>query len=530
MRGTHRMHPFEQFLEDFIPKVSLKNRQLNKVLWILETTGSSDAGDLKAELDTELRMLYNDPDTYAKLLKWDQDPALKDPILKRQLNMLIRAFKENIIPPDLLEEISKKEAALLLSYANFRPKMDGRALSENDIRDILKKEQNVPLRKQAWEASKQIGEVLAPQILNLVALRNKAAQAIGYPDYFQMQLDLQEVDEKWLFSFLEKLAEQSKHAYESVFHTIEDHQSGRFNVSKDELGPWAWSEPFCQEDPIDTQELDSLVDNIDICDESVKFYKNMGIDIVPILNKSDMFERPGKNQHAFCINVDRDSDIRTLNNVKQNIKWFETVLHEFGHAIYEMGYNSSLPWLLKQPPHMLTTEAMALIAGRQAYLPQVLQSFKKNGKQMELIKKAGESLSRRQLIFSRWVLVMTYFERELYRNPQQDLNKLWWQMVNKYQLIRIPKNRAAKSDWAAKYHMGLAPVYYYSYLLGEVFASSINKAVASEGSQNLSSQNAGHFLQQKLFHPGASLKWSDLVVHVIGEPLTAEAWIKQFTN
>ncbi len=79
-------HPFEQFLAVFVPKVAQKTRQLNKAFWILETTGRSDAADLKAELDAEVRLLYNDRKTYEKLLEWDKDNALNDPLLKRQLN------------------------------------------------------------------------------------------------------------------------------------------------------------------------------------------------------------------------------------------------------------------------------------------------------------------------------------------------------------------------------------------------------------------------------------------------------------
>ncbi len=119
-------HPFEEFLDVFVPKVAQKSRQLNKAVWILETTGSADAADLKAELDAEVRLLHNDRKTYEKLLEWDKDPDLKDPLLKRQLNILIRSFKQNMIPPKLLEEIVQKEASLAQVYANFRPEVDGK--------------------------------------------------------------------------------------------------------------------------------------------------------------------------------------------------------------------------------------------------------------------------------------------------------------------------------------------------------------------------------------------------------------------
>jgi len=525
-------HPFETFLSDFVPRVSRKSTQLNKALWILETTGSADAADLKAGLDTELRLLFNDPAVYQKLLIWEKDPTIADPLLKRQLNVLIRAFKQNQIPRTLLEEIAQKEAALAMSYAMYRPEIDGKKVSENEIRDILKKEKSPERREAAWEASKKIGEVLAPQILALVTLRNEAAASLGYPDYFQMQLDLQEVDAAWLLKTLDDLAKKSDEAYALLVKEIESVLSDEFGVPGSRLGPWAWSDPFCQEDPLHTEELDQLVAGVDISKASVDFYQGMGIDVSPILSRSDMFERPGKNQHAFCINVDRAGDVRTLNNVKDSVKWLETVLHELGHAIYELGYDPRLPWLLREPPHMIPTEAMALIAGRQAYRSGSLGRLVGPSKEKEALrKKADFSLRRRQLIFSRWVLVMTAFESELYREPSQDLNALWWRLVEKYQKIRPPRNRQGKWDWAAKYHIGLAPVYYFSYLLGEMFASSIQETLVKEaGSADLSTERAGRFLNEKLFCPGNSMSWSELIAHVTGKPLSSDAWIREFAQ
>jgi len=45
---------------------------------------------------------------------------------------------------------------------------------------------------------------------------------------------------------------------------------------------------------------------------------------------------------------------------------------------------------------------------------------------------------------------MTEFERKLYENPDQDLNNLWWSIVEKYQHIKKPANWN-NPDWAAKY-------------------------------------------------------------------------------
>ena len=77
------------------------------------------------------------------------------------------------------------------------------------------------------------------------------------------------------------------------------------------------------------------------------------------------------------------------------------------------------------------------------------------------------SLAVSQLVFVRWGLLLVHFERELYRDPDQDLDALWWRMAADFQKVRPPAGRRAP-DWASKIHLGVAPVYYQNYLLGEL--------------------------------------------------------------
>lgn len=519
---------FQKLLASFVETLEKKSTLANKAAWILETTGSQDAADLKAYLDTEVRILLSDPKLYEQLKEWEG--KIEDPLLQREWDVLFRSVKQNLLPKELLQKISNKEAELGSSYTSFRPELNGKKVSENEIRDILKSEVNVSTRIQAWEASKQIGPILAPQILELVELRNQAARHLGYSDFFQMQLELQEVDRTWLLSTFETLSQKSDQAYSDVLREVEKGQRELFHVKEEELGPWSWSDPFCQEDPLDSHALDSLVEGVDIVETCTAFYDRMGMDVRAVLSRSDMFERANKNQHAFCIHIDRKGDVRTLNNVSSSLKWLETVLHEYGHAIYDEAIDPELPWILREPPHMITTEAMALLAGRQAYKASSLPFLVGTSPQKTaLMKLSDKSLARRQLIFSRWVLVMTAFESELYRDPTQDLNQLWWGFVEKYQKIRPPSGREHASDWAAKYHIGLAPVYYFSYLLGEMFASAIQEVLVQEcGSSQIATKAAGDFLRNRLFKPGNRLRWDALVEFVTGKPLTADAWLKEF--
>jgi peptidyl-dipeptidase A len=96
----------------------------------------------------------------------------------------------------------------------------------------------------------------------------------------------------------------------------------------------------------------------------------MGWDDVRVLARSDLYERDGKDQHAFCMHVDREGDVRMLCNLKPTLRWMDTLLHELGHGVYDKYIPQDLPWLLRTPAHILSTEAMALMMGNITIDPE----------------------------------------------------------------------------------------------------------------------------------------------------------------
>jgi len=142
-----------------------------------------------------------------------------------------------------------------------------------------------------------------------------------------------------------------------------------------------------------------------------------------------------------------------------------------------------------------------------------------------------------QLTFSRWAQVMYRFEKALYENPDQDLNTLWWDLVEKYQMIKRPAGRN-EPDWASKIHIATSPCYYHNYLLGELLASQLNhyitaNIVKSDDFRNQSffgNREVGRYLTDKVFMPGASLYWNEMIENATGEKLTARYYADQFVN
>ncbi len=190
-----------------------------------------------------------------------------------------------------------------------------------------------------------------------------------------------------------------------------------------------------------------------------------------ILGRSDLYEREGKDQHAFCIHINGEGDVRILCNIRNNESWMDTTLHELGHGVYDKYLDFDLPYTLREPAHMFTTEAIAMMFGKLSHNPEWLKEIANANP--ELIDNFKEQIlwteQLAMLIFIRWGLVMVYFERSLYKNPDQDLNSLWWNLVEELQLIKHPEGRN-QTDWPAKVHLGSFPVYYHNYILGYLAA------------------------------------------------------------
>jgi peptidyl-dipeptidase A len=283
-------------------------------------------------------------------------------------------------------------------------------------------------------------------------------------------------------------------------------------------------------DPLEEDSLKDIFANQNVLEISKKYYEKMGFNIDKLIKSSDLYERENKNQHAFCIAINRKGDVRTLNNIKPNIKWQETLLHEFGHALYYLYIDKKLPWLLANVPHTLNTEAIAMFMGRQAYDPDFLKEFL-NVNDNQLLEDMKKGFKRRQLIFSRSALLITEFEKNMYENPDQNLNVLWWDLVEKHQKIKRPDNRANKNDWASKYHVGLAPVYYYAYMYGEIYASSLSKRLKEVTKSDVVwNEKAAKYLIDKVFDVGAKYRWDDAIEFSQDEKFSIDAWVEDVSR
>jgi peptidyl-dipeptidase A len=527
------------FIQKFDSIVHPLTRESSLAYWNASISGKKEDWKKSEELNIELTKVFANKEDFTILKRIKESNSITNELLKRQLDVMYNAYLGNQVDTELLNCVISMQTEIEQKYSNFRVDVNGKKLSDNEVDDILKSSVSSTELQQVWEGHKAIAPIVAQDIIHLVRKRNEIAEELGFSNFHEMSLKLNEQDPNQISSLFDELDNLTRDAFTSLKNEIDSYLSKRVNVKAEELMPWHYQNRFFQEPPaIYSIDLDKYYNDRNIEKLTSEYYSGIGLDITDMIAKSDLYEKPGKNQHAYCIDIDNQGDVRVLCNIKSNQNWMGTMLHEFGHANYDKYIDPQLPFTLRNPAHIFTTEAIAMFFGRMSSNAQFLVDMQltDSADAAKVSEEGFKVLRLEQLTFSRWAQVMYRFEKALYENPDQDLNTLWWDLVEKYQMIRRPANRH-QPDWASKIHIATSPCYYHNYLLGELLASQFNHYIAATvlksdnfGQSYSGKKQVGDYFKEKVFSPGASYNWNQMIEKATGEKLTARYYAEQFVK
>jgi peptidyl-dipeptidase A len=502
--------------------------ETRRTSWQFNTTGDEATQERLRELMLAYRSHFADATRFKKLDEWHKGgAAADDQLLARQVEDLWLRYLAAQEDAATREESVRLTAEQQGLFNRFRAQLDGREWSENELNDELATTTDAARAQRIWEAAKQIGQQAEARALRLVDLRNQAARGQGFRDAYERGLALAEVDEATLLRLLEELERRSDKPYRAAKAKLDEELAARFGIGVDELRPWHYGDPFFQRPPRAAgPDLDPYFQEKTPEDLATAACDSIHLDPRAILGRSDLYPRPGKNQHAFCTTIQPDgSDVRILCNNTRSHRWTATTLHELGHALAAEYADRSLPQSLVLWPNSIIAETESQTIERMAsdarWLAEAVGVPDTKAEELAAAMRERDRLA--QLVMTRWSLVMAHFERALFKDPTADLRTLWWDLVERFQLIHRPDGRH-EPDWAAKIHLANFPGNYYAYIIAELAVSQLHNALVTEVGGLYGHSEAGTYLRDRLYRHGSRYRWDRTVELATGQPIGVDAY------
>jgi peptidyl-dipeptidase A len=475
----------------------------------------------------------------------------------RQLEVILYSAGSG---PQTVEPLVKENIRATIAQTEklfgFQYKIGDKPVTTNDIDNILRTEDDLEKRLQAWEASKQVGKELKAGLTNLRRLRNATVQALDYDDYFAYQVSDYGLSTDEMMEMMSRLNTELRPLFREL-HTYARYElAKKYRVKKvPDYIPAHWIPNRWAQDWSSLIEVKGL--NVDsalatkspewIIREGEALYTSIGFDKLPesFWKRSNLYPYPAdsslkKNNHASAWHLDLNQDVRSLMSVEANAEWFETSNHELGHIYYFLTYtNKDVPPILRNGANRAFHEGMGDMMGMAAmqkpYLvARGLISEKAKTDSIQVLLKEALNYA----VFIPFAAgTMSEFEKALYADtlPEGQYNAKWWELAKKYQGIVPPAHRGEEyCDACTKTHINDDPAQYYDYALSHVLMFQMHQHIA----ENILHQNPrstnyygnkeiGDFLK-KIMYPGASRNWRDILKEATNDDMNAKAMLKYF--
>lgn len=518
-RGEMSMNEIEKFIdvrEDFSKEAEPANIEAGNASWNFFINSTPENQSLMEKADDKYYAVYQNEANYKKLL--DIDKTKLPSHEAKQLKDLLKSFDEELNTGEAKKALRKKEADIGQKYNTYVPTIDGKEVTKVDITKILQTETNPEIRRKAYEAKVKGGDLIADDLIELVKMRNEYAKTKGYDNYFDYMIK-EEYDVEP--DFLDKLIDD---VYTKALPKIKPLQEKRHKELKeffgvDELKAYHYG-LLLDSDP--EKAVNEILINNNIEDISKKTYSGMGYDIDKLQKEGkltlDLYPRKGKNTHGFCFGIVPGKDSRILANLMNNAYSLDTLNHELGHCMYDLGISTELPYLDKSPSSSAVTEAVAMMMGDIMKKEDILKGIVPD----ELLAKFKESLKDDEANFVSRSLEIIEFERELYRNPDRNPAELWAEMRGKY----LNRHEEADNEWATIPHYLTHPGYYQNYFRATLMKAQIYNHLHKVLGNITENTKTAEYMDRNIFALGASVEEYDLIKQLTGKEFGVEDFAK----
>ncbi len=492
-------------LDSIEKKLEWIKHRLTLEQWEYHVNGVSDSLDFYRDL---YRYLLADSD----ILKINPVglAQLKDQEQKHRLHLLLA----NLLPDRVRfkPEILKLSDSLNKLFTNFSSDLQGQMLTLTELNKTYGSSRNRSERENAFRAANAAGDSVSYGLSVIFQLRNKEAAGLGYQNYFDMIASQTPLGTESVLQFIYKLDSLTQ----QHFTTISTNALKTVGVNELEL----WDLDFIH------SEINQKADDFFNFDQELRVLDNvlerMGFEVeqLPIY-----FIRKSGADNLLTDNVfeiKAPHDVRIILTETDRELRMRQLLKTTGQALYAVHIAENkrvYNFLAQKTWQMAMSEIMALLAIDSLWLNDFANM------PVSFIRKYRKARYEQELIEVRMLLLNLHFEHEAYLNPDQDLNKLYWNMLQKY--TGLPRHEDI-TVWASNRKFLNAPLNSLNLLLAKIIAAQSVNYMNDYLGQPVDDLRTSAFLIQNYYRFGSRYSWTELLERGTGEKLNPEHLVSHF--
>jgi peptidyl-dipeptidase A len=302
-------------------------------------------------------------------------------------------------------------------------------------------------------------------------LRNQSARRLGYNDYFSLCANVDHFELADYRALLEQVDSITRPAYDRLAAEL---KSG---FGSDDFDLWDWDHRFANT-------------------------------MAEVKSETSLSPQPG----VHILNAPHD--VRMMGHLGDGFGSFCALMRLAGTALHA-AETSQDSYFLARSDDPTRTESVAAFFEQLCSEPDWLEQYP--GLTTGLVTRFARAREGIQLLRWRLLLVDAQFEYEAYRNPNQNLNTLYWRLFEEY--TGLPAHDDL-TPWAGKVEFVRRPLAAYHKLLGQAAAYQSLGYLKGEYGSVIDNPEVGSFLTHSYFRFGARYDWRELVERATGEKLT----------
>lgn len=451
--------------------------------------------------------LLNRPDYAAIVNAWQG--KVSDSTLARRVALHARAFQQAKANPRLVLALSNLQSAIQDSIEKFRYTFAGQHYTSTALGEIVDTAGDRELRRGAYVAATQRTPVIGPSVLRAMALNDSIGRQEGFANGADAGLVLSSLNRTQVLHDLDAFERATRPAYLAMLGRV------RNDLHITRVEPWDidyWL-TLQERGVADAYQQDQGLTRLHDLFKALGFHS----DSLPI--DVHVWDVP---TGGITFPIRPPFEARLLTNPFTGSDFYETLFHEYGHALNAVLMRPDLSPIFLSGDETPMGEGTAETLGHFAYDRHWLA----RAANLAPAKAAAlETVGKEQLLLwlRRTICLNAWIELNAYSNLHGDLEALTHESYQRFVGVELPPGQY----FGDRDTFATGPLYFQSYLYANMIATQFRAAMREQFHTSDLSQDprVAAWLTTNIYADGGRIPWATKVMRATGHPLTVDALV-----